>query len=136
MIFDKVARITSRAFVGETICRDERWYEEVAAWNKHVPLAVISLFPFPEFVRPFIAPFVPSRIRLKQIRRNLQKMLFPVSGTLETSACEETANLVNYLLKGSKDGGVELIIKRLVVLMAAAVRVPVHRSPKFGLISC
>ena len=44
----KVARITSRAFVGEIICRDERWYKEIAAWNKHMPFTVISLFPFPE----------------------------------------------------------------------------------------
>lgn len=79
-----------------------------------MPFTVISLFPFPELVRPFIAPFVPSRIRLKQIRRNLQKMLFPVPSTLEISASEDKVNLVNYLVKDSKDGS------GLVVSMAAA----------------
>jgi hypothetical protein len=121
LVFDTVLRVTSRVFVGGSICRDQRWYDEIAAYQTDVALVVVALFPFPDFFRPFIAPLVPFKWRLNRIHTTVRELLFPDRGTIKGPVSEGTVSLVKFFIQNSKDGCQETIVAQILVLLSAAV---------------
>jgi hypothetical protein len=89
LVFDTVLRVTSRVFVGDVICRDQRWYDEIAAYQTDVALIVVALLPFPDFVRPFVAPFVPFRRQLNHIHNSVRDLIFLIVGQLKARFARE-----------------------------------------------
>ena len=69
-----IARSTSRILTS-SLRRNEQWLEVASKYSVNVGITIFLLRPFPNFIRPFVAPFLPS---VRQMKRQLQiaKTLF------------------------------------------------------------
>ncbi|PWY79673.1 putative cytochrome P450 monooxygenase SirB-like protein [Aspergillus heteromorphus CBS 117.55] len=82
-LYTTVLRLVSRSVscitVGDVICRDEQWLDVVASYTTNMDLAMTTLRPFPSFLRPIVARFLPSVQRLKhQFHWVQHELLIPV----------------------------------------------------------
>lgn len=55
-----VARVSTRVFMGEELCRNEEWLNESALYSAAVFNAVEVLRKWPALLRPWVAPFIPE----------------------------------------------------------------------------
>lgn len=77
-----------------------------------------ALLIFPEFVRPWLAPWLPQRRRLARDHKEVQNLIFPESRLEKT---EEQHTVLNFLLQSSRDMDPETLTSRMILLTAAAV---------------
>jgi cytochrome P450 len=72
-----VARISSRLFVGEEICRNEDWLRISIGFSTDVFSNAFSMFLFPSFIRPLAAYLLPFQRRVRRQRMESRKILGP-----------------------------------------------------------
>lgn len=119
-MYRTINEITSRAFVGAPICRDEGWKTAVEELPNNVFAVMGTLFFFPEFVRPWIAPFIPARGRLATNLNRIKALLYPNGKLVEFKQDHVTA--FKLLAQASKNNDTELeLSQRILLLTAAAV---------------
>ena len=79
MLLGLLTRATSRIICGDSICRNEKWLETVTNYTINVGITVVLLRPFPKFLRPLVANFLPSVRKLnKQVRFVKQELFIPM----------------------------------------------------------
>ncbi|THC96877.1 hypothetical protein EYZ11_003647 [Aspergillus tanneri] len=79
MILSIMSRTTSRIIVGDTLCRDERWLNLVIRYTNNIGVTIFLLRPFPKFLRPLMAKFLPSVWKLpKQLAYACDEFFLPM----------------------------------------------------------
>jgi cytochrome P450 len=64
-VLDIVARVSSRIFLGQELCRDEKWLDITKTYTIDMFVAAAELRRWPQWSRPFIHWFLP---RCKKLR--------------------------------------------------------------------
>lgn len=91
-----VCLLSSRAFVGLPLSRDEEWIQVSTRYALEGGHEAHSLSPYPRLIRPLVAPFILKR--LKRYRAMARRMLQPVLDQIAEDA-------KNGQVKKSKGGG-------------------------------
>ncbi|KAJ5323672.1 hypothetical protein N7476_002272 [Penicillium atrosanguineum] len=129
-----ISRATSRVMAGESLRRNEEWLNTAGKYSVNVGLCVILLRPFPNFFRPFIAPFLPP---VRQMKRQLQftKDLFVpiINERREAEAANDPGyvkpdDFLQWMIDGAEDEqdqNPEALAHHMLLLMSLAV---VHTS--------
>ncbi|KAJ5665206.1 uncharacterized protein N7477_007654 [Penicillium maclennaniae] len=73
-----ISRATSRVMAGESLCRNEEWLNAAGRYSVNVGLCLILLRPFPNFLRPFVAPFLPPVQQMKKQVRFTKDLFVPI----------------------------------------------------------
>ncbi|OKP01050.1 Ent-kaurene oxidase [Penicillium subrubescens] len=68
MFVSLISRATSRV-LAHSLRRNEQWLDVASNYSVNVGITILLLRPFPNFLRPFIAPFLPS---VRQMKKQLQ----------------------------------------------------------------
>lgn len=75
-MLNMVARVSTRIFMGEELCRNEDWLNESALYSACAFNAVEVLRTWPAVLRPWVAPFIPeckeTRARIARCREILE----------------------------------------------------------------
>jgi cytochrome P450 len=69
-LLDAVARVSSRLFLGDRLCRDAEWLRITTTYTSYVIIAVKEYNQYPALIRPFIGRFLPS---VRELLRQVQK---------------------------------------------------------------
>ncbi|EZG00764.1 hypothetical protein H106_08792 [Trichophyton rubrum CBS 735.88] len=73
-----VARMSSRVFLGEELCRNEEWLRITAEYTINLFIAVNELMTWPTYVRPIVQWFLPPCQRLRQQVADARRLIQPV----------------------------------------------------------
>lgn len=65
-----VARVSSRLFLGDRLCRDPEWLTITTTYTYHVTTAVHELNAWPSLLRPLVYRYLP---RIRELRRQVRK---------------------------------------------------------------
>lgn len=78
-MLNMVARVSTRIFMGEELCRNEDWLNESAMYSACAFNAVEVLRNWPAVLRPWVAPFIPeckeTRARIARCREILKPVV-------------------------------------------------------------
>lgn len=88
-----IARATSRIAAGEALSHNEDWLVTSSSYTVNVGLTLILLRPFPNFLRPFVAPFLPPVRQMKKQLRYVKQLFVPI---IEQRRESEAAKDPNY----------------------------------------
>ncbi|KAK7750294.1 hypothetical protein SLS62_007811 [Diatrype stigma] len=77
-MLDVVARMSSRVFVGEELCRDEHWLRITKEYTVNLFLAFTEITAWPPRLRRFVAPWIPRCRALRQQYEAAAQVLAPV----------------------------------------------------------
>ena len=120
-VFTMVLSVSSRVFVGKSLCRDQEWLQVVSAYLAEVVSTAKALRPYPHALRPFIRPFLAPKGRMGLILSKAKKVLTPAIEARSKSR-DEYSDLLQFLVDTSSDKKHMPIILKLLVLTSAAVR--------------
>lgn len=70
-----IALATSRVMVGDTLRQNEAWLKAASSYAHEVGITLLLLRPVPNYLRPLVAPFLPSVWHMNKTLR-LAKCLF------------------------------------------------------------
>ncbi|OQD88229.1 hypothetical protein PENANT_c004G01923 [Penicillium antarcticum] len=73
-----IALATSRVMAGEVLRRNEEWLNLASSYPRNVGLTVILLRPFPAWIRPLIAFFLPPVQQMKKQLRFAKDLFVPM----------------------------------------------------------
>jgi cytochrome P450 len=135
MFVKLIARATSSVVGGETLRRNEKWLNIASNYSINVGTTVFLLRPFPAWLRPLIAPFLPCVRAMKEQLRVVKNDIF-VPMILERRAAEQANGPVNTkpddflqwmmdMEEEEEDRDPDLLAHHLLILMSLAV---VHTS--------
>lgn len=103
-----VCLLSSRAFVGLPLSRDEEWIHVSARYALDGGHEAHSLSPYPRFIRPLVAPFILKR--LKRYRAIARRLLQPVLDQIvedtkngQTKNAKAGGDLMRYILNHYED---------------------------------
>lgn len=88
LLLDLIARISSRIFLGEELCRDQEWLKVTKEYTVNGPKAATMLHLFPRNLRPIIANFLPIT---RTIRSQLKHAMAIMKPVLEKRRLEKEA---------------------------------------------
>ncbi|KAG6095510.1 hypothetical protein E4U30_002420 [Claviceps sp. LM220 group G6] len=77
-IMDIIARISSRIYLGEELCRNEEWLRITKNYTTCFYTASTKLRMFPRHLRIFAHWFLPECRKLRQERDNARKLITPI----------------------------------------------------------
>ncbi|KAK2040401.1 cytochrome P450 [Colletotrichum somersetense] len=77
-ILDMISRISSRVFLGEEVCRDERWLAITKSYTVNSFLSARILRPYPNWARFVVQWFLPECKALRQQVSDGRKIIGPV----------------------------------------------------------
>ncbi|OOQ86347.1 putative cytochrome P450 [Penicillium brasilianum] len=55
-----VTRVGARIFIGDDLCREEKWLKASIDYTKNIFLTIALLRPFPDFLHPIVGRMLPS----------------------------------------------------------------------------
>lgn len=73
-----VARLSARIFLGEELCRNDKWLDVSAIYAKVAFHAVEVLRRYPPALRSWVAPFVPEVKAARECMANCRAIMGPV----------------------------------------------------------
>nr|Q9C449.1 RecName: Full=Cytochrome P450 monooxygenase paxP; AltName: Full=Paxilline synthesis protein P [Penicillium paxilli]AAK11528.1 PaxP [Penicillium paxilli] len=74
-----VARVGARIFIGDELCREEKWLQASIDYTKNIFLTIALMRPMPGFLHPIVGRILPSSRSLKdQLSYIQQDLLGPV----------------------------------------------------------
>lgn len=91
------ARLISRATSRILACslrHNEQWLDIASNYSINVGITILILRPFPNFIRPFIAPFLPS---VRQMKKQLQVAKSLVIPMINERRAAEATNDPDYV---------------------------------------
>lgn len=77
-MLDIIARISSRVFLGEELCRDEAWLKITKEYTLNMFLAAAKLRIYPKPLRRFAHWFIPACSQLRAQLEESRRVIFPV----------------------------------------------------------
>lgn len=72
-----ISRATSRV-LAYSLRRNDQWLNIASHYSVNVGITIFLLRPFPNFIRPFIAPFLPSVRQMKQQLQCAKDLFIPI----------------------------------------------------------
>jgi cytochrome P450 monooxygenase-2 len=75
---DIVARLSSRVFLGDQVCRDPDWLRITKEYAVNFFFAATELRMFPKPIRPYIYRFIPRCKKLMAQFEESQRIIWPV----------------------------------------------------------
>ncbi|KAL3595806.1 hypothetical protein FPOAC2_10174 [Fusarium poae] len=139
-IFEKTQQITSamsnRAFVGFPLCRNEEMLDMGIAFAQDIPISSMLLKPFPNFLKPLVAPIIalPNRIHNKKFERILKPEIQARLAEYDAQATESEKppksnrnDYLQWLIEQAKDIGnpknwkVSALSERVLLLNFASI---------------
>lgn len=118
-----VLSVSSRVFVGQTLCRDQGWLQVVSAYLAEVVATARVLRPYPPVLRSILRPLLAPKSRIARIIERAQEVLDPAIRARQQSP-DDYIDLLGFLVKTSRDEQTKPIVLKLLVLTSAAVRIP------------
>ena len=95
LLLQSVARVSSRLFLGDRLCRDPEWLSITTTYTYHIAATIHELNSWPSILRPFICRFLP---RTRELLRQVQKAQIVVGKVLEERrALEATGKAPEYI---------------------------------------
>ncbi|KAH8691171.1 cytochrome protein [Talaromyces proteolyticus] len=73
-----IAQVSSRAFVGEELCRNSAWLDMIANYTEQVFLVARALRLWPKILRPIVAELLPRTWKLRRQIQRARMMIQPV----------------------------------------------------------
>jgi cytochrome P450 monooxygenase-2 len=77
-LLDIVARLSSRVFLGDELCRNADWLRITKEYTVNFFFAATELRLFPKLIRPYIYRFVPRCQKLMSQFEESQRIIWPV----------------------------------------------------------
>lgn len=77
-ILDIVARLSSRVFLGDEVCRNEEWLRLTKEYTINFFVAATELRLFPRPLRPIVYRFLPKCNKLMAEFDQSQRILWPI----------------------------------------------------------
>ncbi|KAF2756147.1 cytochrome P450 monooxygenase [Pseudovirgaria hyperparasitica] len=77
-VFDIIARMSSRIFLGSQLCRNEEWLEITKSYTAIFYTGSSQLRLFPRVLRPIVHWFLPSCRRLREQQRKARHVIRPL----------------------------------------------------------
>jgi len=134
MLLGLLTRATSRIICGDSICRNEKWLETVTNYTINVGITVVLLRPFPKFLRPLVAKFLPSVRKLnKQVHFVKQELFIPMINARRHAekhdpSYQKPDDFLQWMMDGvddPRDADADFMAHNLFIIMSLAV---VHTS--------
>ncbi|QPC80318.1 hypothetical protein HYE68_011070 [Fusarium pseudograminearum] len=106
--------VTNRAFVGFPLCRNDEMLKLGIAFAQDIPLSSMLLKPFPNFLKPLVAPIIalPNRIHNNKFERILKPEIQARLAKYDAQATEsekppksERNDYLQWLIEQAKDIG-------------------------------
>ncbi|CAH0003192.1 unnamed protein product [Clonostachys byssicola] len=91
-MLELIARVSSRVFLGEELCRNSDWLAITKSYSINTSLAGDLLRQYPKWLRPFVCNFIPQCRELQKQVANGRKVLDPILRSREE---EREAALAN-----------------------------------------
>ncbi|KAJ5913108.1 hypothetical protein N7504_001991 [Penicillium tannophilum] len=133
-----ITRATSRVLADDSLRRNEQWLTTASKYSVNVGVTVFLLRPFPNFLRPLVATFLPSVRQMKRQLRFVKDLFIPMiierRTTREKAIAENDPGYVAPddflqwmmdLAEDEQDLDPELLAHHMLLLMSLAV---VHTS--------
>ncbi|KAJ5981369.1 hypothetical protein N7522_013790 [Penicillium canescens] len=73
-----IALATSRVMAGDVLRRNEQWLNIASSYTKNIGITVVLLRPFPAYLRPLVALFLPSVQQMKKQLRFAKDLFAPM----------------------------------------------------------
>lgn len=73
-----IARATSRVVAGESFRNNKIWLDTASSYSANVGITIFLLRPIPNFLRPLVAPFLPSVRQMKHQVRFVKDLFVPI----------------------------------------------------------
>ncbi|KAJ5182992.1 hypothetical protein N7492_000608 [Penicillium capsulatum] len=134
MFVDLIVRATSRVVAGEALNRNEEWLNTASHYSVNVGLTVLLLRPFPKFMRPFVAPFLPPVRQMKQQLRFVKDLFIPMIHARRVAEASDDPSYIKPddflqwmmdMAEDEQDLDPEMLAHHVLLLMSLAV---VHTS--------
>lgn len=93
MFVSLISRATSRV-LAHSLRRNEQWLDIASNYSVNVGITILLLRPFPNFLRPFIAPYLPSVQQMKKQLQFAKNLLIPM---INERRAAEAANNSGYV---------------------------------------
>jgi Cytochrome P450 len=77
MIQQLTARVSSRVFLGEKLCRDKRWLDISIGFTINLMTAAHAVRSWPAFLRPIVHWFLTPARRLRKCTRDARQLIQP-----------------------------------------------------------
>jgi cytochrome P450 len=90
LLLDLIARLSSRIFLGEELCRNAEWLKITKEYTVNGPKAATMLHLFPRYLRPIISNFLPITL---EVRRQLKEAMAIMQPVLDKRRREKEAAL-------------------------------------------
>lgn len=78
MFVKLIARATSRVVAGDSLRRNEQWLTTASSYSVNVGVTIFLLRPFPKWLRPLVARFLPSVQQMKAQLRFVKDLFIPM----------------------------------------------------------
>ena len=78
MFVKLIARATSRVVAGDALRRNEQWLTTASSYSVNVGITIFLLRPFPKWLRPLVARFLPSVQQMKAQLRFVKDLFIPM----------------------------------------------------------
>ncbi|KID81897.1 cytochrome P450 [Metarhizium guizhouense ARSEF 977] len=113
VVLPKVVRIiiniSQRVFVGEALCRNEKWIKAITECTAGAFQSVPVLWNYSWFTRPFVAWQLPALRNIRKHRKEAKSLLKPILGEriteMEKLDFKPHPDLIQLILDGTKGNG-------------------------------
>jgi len=108
-VVQMIINISQRVFVGEQLCRDERWVQCITQCTAGAFQSVPKLWPYHPLMRPFVAWRLNELRSVRKHRMEAKKLLKPILEKrledMKSEKFEPPADLIQLVIDGTKGEG-------------------------------
>ncbi|KXX81153.1 Ent-kaurene oxidase [Madurella mycetomatis] len=108
-VVQMIINISQRVFVGEPLCRDERWVQCITQCTAGAFQSVPKLWPYHWLMRPFVAWRLSELRSVRKHRIEAKKLLKPILEKrledMKSEKFEPPADLIQLVIDGTKGQG-------------------------------
>lgn len=129
-----IARATSRVAAGDALRSNEKWLVTAGSYAVNVGLTIVILRPFPDFIRPLVAPFLPPVQQMKQQLQYTKQLFAPIVEQRQAAEAsndpsyEKPDDFLQWMMDGAEDEedrDPEMLAHHMLILMSMAT---IHTS--------
>jgi cytochrome P450 len=115
--------MSSAAFVGPSLCRNQDWLELCVDFSIAKFEAAMTLRIFPVFTYPSIAYFLPARKRIASNLESAERLIKPLIENHRSDGKEEMESLIDWMIGNGteKENQPENVAARQLVLTLASI---------------
>ncbi|KAF4429603.1 ent-kaurene oxidase, partial [Fusarium austroafricanum] len=121
-----ISRISARVFLGPDHCRNEEWLNTTAEYSESLFITGFILRIVPNFLRPFVAPLLPS---YRTLLRNVSSGRRIISGILRSRETQdgltegENQDILSWMTEAAtgEERALDNISQRILILSLASI---------------